>query len=116
MFANPNFLSLLTGSETWYADGIFKVVPEYFFQVYTIQAERDGFVYPCEYALLPDKLVLLTIDFSLTPRNTTTIRPSTIMTDFEKAAINAFEDKFVAVIYGRFFPLPNVYGKYSQKG
>ena len=65
MFANPNFLSLLTGSETWYADGTFKVLPEYFFQLYTIHAERDGFVYPCEYALLPDKLVLLTIDFSL---------------------------------------------------
>ena len=38
------------------------------------------------------------------------------MTDFEKAAINAFEDKFVAVISGCFFPLPNVYGKIQSEG
>ena len=55
IFANHKFFSLLSESETWYADGTFKVVPEYFSNLYTIHAERDGFFYPCVYALLPDK-------------------------------------------------------------
>lgn len=47
IFASQKFFSLLADSRTWYADGTFKVVPEYFFQLYTIHVEKDGFVYPC---------------------------------------------------------------------
>ena len=39
------------------------------------------------------------------------------MTDFEKAAINAFEDKFVAVISGCFFHFSqNVYKNIQSEG
>ena len=41
VFTTPKFLSLLQQSNKWYADGTFKVVPEYFFQLYTIHAEKD---------------------------------------------------------------------------
>ena len=54
-YGDVNRMGLLADSRTWYADGTFKVVPEYFFQLYTIHAEKDGFVYPCVYALLPNK-------------------------------------------------------------
>ena len=118
IFANPKFFALLSESETWYADGTFKVVPEYFFQLYTIHAERDGFFYPCVYALLPDKAGstynrLLSKLLEIQPQ----LDPSTIMTDFEKAAINVFEDKFLAVISECFFHLSqNVYRKIQSEG
>ncbi|KAI6655345.1 hypothetical protein LOD99_2180 [Oopsacas minuta] len=95
----------------------FEVVPEYFFQ-YTIHAERDGFFYPCVYALLPDKsgstynrLLSKLLEIQ------TQLDPSTIMIDFEKAVINVFEDKFLAVISGCFFHLSqNVYRKIQLEG
>ena len=98
VFSTPKFLSLPPKSNTWYADGTFKVVPEYFFQLYTIQAERDGYVYPCVYALLPDKRectyssVLLRKLLELSPG----LNPTNIMVDLEKAAINAFDEHFLA--------------------
>ena len=96
-FSTPKFLSLPPKSNTWYADGTFKVVPEYFFQLYTIHAERDGYVYITlvylvyVYALLPDKRectyssILLRKLLELSPG----LNPTNIMVYFEKAAINA---------------------------
>ena len=118
IFAAPRFLSLLADSRTWYADGTFKVVPEYFFQLYTIHAEKDGFVYPCVYALLPNKTSstyrrLLNKLLEIQPA----LDPSRVMMDFEKAAINVFEDKFLAIISGCFFHLSqNVYRKIQSEG
>ena len=115
LFANQKFFSLLSESETWYADGTFKVVPEYFFQLYTfMQREMDS----STLALLPDKAGstynrLLTNLLEIQPQ----LDPSTIMTHFEKAAINVFEDKFLAVIRGASFISPKMYiEKYNQRG
>ena len=55
IFSAPKFFSILIESNTWFADGTFKVVPGYFFQLYTMLAEKDGFVFPCIFALLPNK-------------------------------------------------------------
>ena len=49
IFSAPKFFSILKESNTWFADGTFKVVPEYFFQLYTIHAEKDGFVFSCNF-------------------------------------------------------------------
>ena len=110
VFSTPKFLSLLEKSNTWYADGTFNVVPEYFFQLYTIHAEKDGYVYPCVYALLPDKRectysILLRKLLELSPG----LNPTNIMVDFEKAPINAFDEHFLAVTSGCFFHLPKIY-------
>ena len=91
IFSTPNFLSLLQQSNTWYADGTFKVVPEYSFQLYTIHAEKDGYVFPCVYGLLPDKRedtysMLLRKLLEIQPD----LHPTNIMVDFEKGAINSF--------------------------
>ena len=70
------------------------------------------------YALLPDKTTstynrLLSKLFEIQPA----LDPSRIMTDFEKAAINVFEEKFLAVISGCFFHLSqNVYRKIQSEG
>ena len=41
MFATPKMLSILRTSQSWYADGTFKVAPQQFYQLYTIHAEKD---------------------------------------------------------------------------
>ena len=55
IFSAPKMLSLLQESQSWYADGTFKVVPEQFFQLYTIHAEKCSTIIPCIYALLTNK-------------------------------------------------------------
>ena len=52
MFATPKMVSILTTSQSWDADGTFKVAPQQFYQIYTIHAEKDGYIFTCIYALL----------------------------------------------------------------
>ena len=46
-FATPKLVSFPSESPFWYCDGTFKVVPELFFQLCTIQAEKEGMAIPC---------------------------------------------------------------------
>ena len=55
IFASNIGVELMGESEHWYADGTSKVCPEIIFQLYTIHAQRDGSIFPCLYALLPNK-------------------------------------------------------------
>ena len=118
VFTTPKFLSLLQQSNKWYADGTFKVVRKYFFQLYMIHAEKGGYVFPCVYALLPDKRertysILLRKLLEISPG----LNPTNIMVDFEKAGINSFEEHFLAVTSGCFFHLSqNIYRKIQAEG
>ena len=40
--------NLLSLSNTWLVDGTFKRSPEFFYQIYTIHVELNGFAPPCE--------------------------------------------------------------------
>ena len=110
-------LSLLQESLSWYADGTFKVVPEQFFQLYTIHAEKGSTIIPCIYALLTKKTQatykkLFTKILEINPE----LNPFLIMVDFEKA-INAFEEKFLSVVLGCFVHLSqNIYRKIQSAG
>ena len=118
LYATPKFLSILSKSNNWFCDGTFKVVPELFFQLYSIHAEFEGLVIPCVYALLSNKeestydtafRKLLEIEPALNPQS--------IMVDFEKAAINALENNFISVISACFFHLSqNIYRKIQAEG
>ena len=118
VFGTCQMLSLLCDSSNWYADGIFKVVPSQFFQLYTIHCEKDGYIIPCLYTLLTnkrettyDKLFKKLIEIQ------PGLNPSYIMVDFEKAAINTLEENFLAVISGCFFHLSqNVYRQIQSHG
>ena len=86
IFATPKMFSILRDSQRWYADGTFKVVPQQFYQLYTLHAEKDGYIFPCIYILTVnkngttyDRIVrkLLEIEPALNPTH--------IMVDFEKA-------------------------------
>ena len=101
VFSTPKFTSILKESKNWYAYGTFKVVPDVFYQLYTIHCEKDGLIYPCVYALLTGKSEsiytrllrkLLEIEPALDPTH--------IMLDYEKVAINAFEENLIS---GSFF-------------
>ena len=49
IFSTPKMFSILRESQSWLADGTFKVVPQQFYQLYTIHAEKDGYIFPCVY-------------------------------------------------------------------
>ena len=55
IFATPKMFSILRDSQRWYADGTFKVVPQQFYQLYTLHAEKDGYIFPCIYILTVNK-------------------------------------------------------------
>ena len=95
MFASDDSLELLQESESWFCDGTFKTVPKLFAQLYTVHAKHHGHIIPVLYALLPNKQEetytrMLTALSEVCPE----LAPTTITTDFEQAAINAFQGKF----------------------
>ena len=118
LFCTSNFLSILKESSNWYCDGTFKVVPEQFMQIYTIHAEREGYIFPCVYGLLQaknevtyDRMNLKLLE--LEP----TLNPTSIIVDFEKAAMNSLENNFNASISGCCFHLAqSVYRKIQAEG
>ena len=108
VFAADCDLRELCNSQHWFADGTFKVSPRGFYQQYTIHAFLDGVTYPCVSALLPGKseAVYDRLLRVLEPLFPSTPAPETILTDFEKAAMNAFSKRFPeATINGCHFHL-----------
>ena len=118
MFATAKMISILKTSQSWNADGTFKVAPQHFYQLYTIHAEKDGYIFPCVYVLVTEKTELtysrmLGKLLDLEPA----LNPLYVMLDFEKAAINAFEEGFVAVVSGCFLHFSqNIYRKIQSLG
>ncbi|XP_050706630.1 uncharacterized protein LOC126992005 [Eriocheir sinensis] len=94
-------------SELWIGDGTFETTPLIFFQLYTIHAKIGNSYPPCIYFLLPNKTAetytrMIEILKMLHPG----LNPSTILLDFELAAINAFKNEFpLARVSGCFFHL-----------
>ena len=54
IFGTDRMMNVLKESDHWFMDGTFKVVPELFFQLYTVQALLFGSIIPCMYILLPE--------------------------------------------------------------
>lgn len=96
IFGDRQLLQWLRNSNCWFADGTFKVVPSLFYQLYTIHFQfAQGVIPPVLYCLLQDKSGttynrLLDAVRELLPN----AAPEIIVTDFEKAAMAAFQQKF----------------------
>ena len=95
IFASPNQLDILSGAEEILIDGTFKVTPTIFTQLYTIHGVYRNGVFPLVFALLSDKQQqtyqkLINELRRLCP----SWSPKSVMVNFEKAAINAFEATF----------------------
>ena len=88
-------LRVLETSNFWLADGTFKVTPKMFYQFYSIHVSLSGVAPACNYLFLPKRtektyhrfLEALKI---LAPN----IRPEKKLSDFEQAAIQAFQKNF----------------------
>lgn len=108
LFGCTELLDGLARSSFWLADGTFKVVPSLFFQLYSIHFQLAEGVNPAGiYCLLPDKTRktydrLLEALVGLIPL----AQPTRILTDFESAAMQAFQHRFPgSAITGCYFHL-----------
>ena len=105
IFSTSNNLNLMANSEHWFADGTFKTSPPLFQQIYTIHGVKYNAVIPTVYILMSQRTEEAYLNAfvqlkQLDPR----INPTTIMTDYETAAINAFKVAFPnAHLRGCFF-------------
>ena len=119
IFATDASLQLLASSNHWFMDGTFKIVPELFFQLYTVHVLHNGHTIPCLYALLPRKEEA-TYDelFQELKVLAPNAAPTSIMVDFEKAAINSASRTFpTADVKGCFFHLSqNIFRHVRENG
>lgn len=119
VFGTNRTVEMLSASAHWFMDGTFKVVPELFFQLYTIHAQTLGTIIPCLYVLLPNKTQeTYRRLFEEVKRLTSQANPTSVTMDFEKAAMNAIQESFQEVeIHGCFYHLAqNVYRKIQSEG
>lgn len=108
LIGHKTLLDLLVVNDFWLADGTFKVVPEIYYQLYSIHVQYEsGIALPCLLALLPGKeeriyVKMLNMLLEKIPQ----ARPRKILTDFETAAMKAFRTVFENIeIGGCFFHL-----------
>ena len=70
----------------------------------TLHAQRDGYIFPCVYALLQTKTEeTYEIMLSELLKLESELKPTSITVDFEKTAMNVFENNFLVCVYGCFF-------------
>ncbi|KAF2892893.1 hypothetical protein ILUMI_13282 [Ignelater luminosus] len=89
---NPRFLS---GCDTWLVDGTFKVAPPLFDQAFVIHGYRNGNSFPLLFCLTPNRTTATynRVLSSLKAKEVL-LNPQFIMSDYEKASINALEIAF----------------------
>ena len=119
IFGTNRTMTLLQQSPHWFMDGTFKIVPELFYQLYTVHALSSGDVIPCLYVLLPNKTNetygrLFQAMLTILPG----LQPTTVTMDFEIAAMTAVNETFPGVVKnGCFYHLSqNVYRKVQTAG
>ena len=91
---------MLRLSDFWLADGTFKTAPPLFTQVYVVHAlrggpqpMRDGHLLPSLFVLLPNKTeATYRRMWEQIPTLCSLAQPREMLLDFEKAAINSFEE------------------------
>lgn len=95
IFGTTKSLDMLVSSPHWFADGTFKTVPPIFSQLYTLHAIKYKQVFPAVYVLMTDRTEE---SYSRFLRELKTMQPglnpSTVMIDFERAAMAAFAKEF----------------------
>ena len=95
IFSTLRNLQLLSNTSNWYADGTFKTAPPLFNQLYSMHDIVNGDVLPLVCTLMANKTEKRYSKlFSELKALGPTLSPRTIMTDFERAAINAFRAVF----------------------
>ena len=116
ILASQDVLQFLADSEHWYADGTFRVCPEIFFQLYTIHGQHDRRIFPSVFSLLTNKNEntysrIFGQLFQLV--NNLGNGPNDVLVDFERSAINAFQNRNIEV-QGCFYHLSANIWKHAQ--
>ena len=95
IYATQRNLQILSTARHWLMDGIFEIVPELFFQLYTIHAVCGLQSIPSVYGLLPNKRQVTYMSFLQKLKEAdATLNPDTVTTDYEVATINALQEVF----------------------
>ncbi|CAF1103796.1 unnamed protein product [Rotaria sp. Silwood1] len=112
IFTTKKQLKILENGNYIYLDGTFDVVPELYFQLYTIHVKYLDHILPAVYILLPGKKqrlykAMLQEIKNLVPN----FDPPNVMIDFERASMNAIKSLFpTSNLNGCFFHLcQNIY-------
>ena len=107
IFASKTMLDILATATHWMCDGTFKMVPQLFYQLYTIHAIKSEYLFACVYILLTNKTKeTYKKAFSILKQKRPDLQPSTITTDFEKPVMDAFKNVFGNIeLQGCFFHL-----------
>nr|XP_054757396.1 uncharacterized protein LOC129263513 [Lytechinus pictus] len=119
IFATDTNLRVLGNAESWFADGTFKVVPNIFFQLWTIHAVYESHVVPLVYALVANKTqATYRRVLDVVRERGIRLDPARVTIDFEIAARNAFQHAFPnAEVKGCHFHLcQRIHEKIKQEG
>ena len=55
IFATDDNIRILVEAETVFVDGTFHTLPQFFYQIFTLHAFKNGQQFPLAYCILPDK-------------------------------------------------------------
>uniref|UniRef100_A0A915DMY9 Ubiquitin-like domain-containing protein n=1 Tax=Ditylenchus dipsaci TaxID=166011 RepID=A0A915DMY9_9BILA len=84
-----------------YVDGTFSISPAHFYQVFVIMGERQKFVMPLMYVLLPSKSEAIYAKmFGMIKRMWPTFNPTAADLDYELALMNALKSNFPGIKLG----------------
>ncbi|XP_068208538.1 uncharacterized protein [Palaemon carinicauda] len=103
----------------WACDGTFKCAPDIYYQLYTLHILIDNISIPRIFALLPNKSAeTYGIFFGVLKELRSTSQLETLMTDFEKANFDSFQNYFSNVsVTGCLFHLAkNIFRKVCEFG
>ncbi|CAF1314959.1 unnamed protein product, partial [Didymodactylos carnosus] len=119
IFSTKKQLKMLKNGSHIYLDGTFDVVPELYFQLYTIHVTYLNHILPAVYVLLPGKKQCLYKTMFKELKNLVPdFDPLNVMIDFERATINVIKSLFpTTVLNGCFFHLcQNIYRAVTRFG
>ena len=119
IIATQRMMTLLAECTIWMLDGTFKVTPSLFYQLYTIHGVSGDWVFPCVYALLPNKeMATYSRLFQALKTSTANLNPTTCIIDFERASKQAIEAEFPGTaVHGCYFHLTqSIYRNLQSRG
>ena len=108
VFATNDAILLLAANPHWFMDGTFKVSAEIFFQICTTHVLINHQVFPCVFALLPNKTEATYNRFLTEVLNAVTNignEPEDTLVDFEKAAMNVITNQLKQVEVNTLFQI-----------
>ena len=102
VMASPLGLEILSKAVQWHVDGTFKSAAKFYHQLWIVHAWINQRMIPCAYALMSrrrakDYNVVLQVLKNEARVRGLALKPQILMSDFETAEFNAFQDNFPGI-------------------